>query len=188
MLATPPVPSPAIPVLLPKIRRTFRVRTATSVILFGLSANACRDFSAPIRDLVRPPDSPSYSLNPAGRVVVSPDSMRGWVFYDDQRGIACSDAAICNLVAGPTGQPSGTGSAELAVPTTVDGKALIIADYKGVRLDQVTALRYSTYRQSVDNGNNLAIALQLNADYDLADASTGYQGRLVFEPYRTNGG
>jgi hypothetical protein len=30
----------------------------------------------------------------------------------------------------------------------------------------------------------LALSLQFNVDYDLADANENWQGRLVFEPYR----
>jgi hypothetical protein len=132
---------------------------------------------------------PSFTfINAPGLVTVSPDSMRGWVLYDEQAGTVCSDTNLCNLVDGPAGAPGGTGSAELAVLSTAGGKALIIPDYGGLRLDQVTTLSYSTYRQTVDDGNNLAIALQLNVDYDLSDASTGYQGRLVYEPYQTSGG
>jgi hypothetical protein len=156
----------------------------------GLAVSACRDVSAPTSsDALRSGQRPSFTfINAPGRVTVSPDSMHGWVLYDDQAGVACSDTTLCILVSGPTGAPSGTGSAELAVLSSAGGKALIIPDYAGVRLDQVTALRYSTYRQTTDNGNNLAIALQLNVDYDLTDASSGYQGRLVYEPYQVNGG
>jgi hypothetical protein len=33
--------------------------------------------------------------------------------------------------------------------------------------------------------NPLAISLQLNVDYNLSDANTAYQGRVVYEPYLT---
>jgi hypothetical protein len=69
----------------------------------------------------------------------------------------------------------------LATPLAGDGNALLLADYAGTRFDQITDLHYSTYRQSADAGNNLAVALQFNVDYDLTDASAGYQGRVVFE-------
>lgn len=152
----------------------------------AIAALACQDVVAPLKALF--PGAASPYLNGSGRVVVYPDSMRSWSFYNDQQGVACTDASVCRLVAGPGGVPSGSGSAELATASTTDGKALILADYKGVRLDQITTLGYSTYRQSADAGNNLAIALQLNVDYDLSDAVTGYQGRLVYEPYHTAGG
>lgn len=59
--------------------------------------------------------------------------------------------------------------------------------YSNTRLTDITELSYSTYRTSVDAGNNLAIALQLNVDYDVNDATTTWQGRLVYEPYNTPG-
>src|SRR5262249_6837277 len=51
--------------------------------------------------------------------------------------------------------------------------------------DELTTLEYSTYRQSADSGNNLAIALQFDVDYDVTDSTTTSQGRAVFEPYNT---
>jgi hypothetical protein len=114
--------------------------------------------------------------------------MRGWFFYDDTHEAACTDATVCTLVPGPGTPPAGSGSAELATPNATDGYALVLPDYAGVRFDHVTTLSYSTYRQSSDAGNNLAISLQFNADYDLNDAVTGFMGRIVFEPYRTSGG
>lgn len=144
---------------------------------------ACRDITSPIS---REPSPNTAVLTKApGTVIVSPDSMHGWGFYDDQRGVACTDTSVCHMAEGPIGQPAGSGSAELATTASTDGKALILADYKGTRLDHITELRYSTYRQSVNPGNNLAIALQLNVDYDLSDQTTSYQGRLVYEPYQS---
>lgn len=80
------------------------------------------------------------------------------------------------------------GSAELAVTATSEGRALILPDYNGIRFDRITSLSYWTLRQTADVGNNLAVALQFNVDYDLDDNSTAYQGRLVFEPYVGIGG
>ena len=67
--------------------------------------------------------------------------------------------------------------------------------FGGSRLDQMT-LSYSTYRQTADAGNNLAIALQFNLDHDVTALNDGnpvngfedFQGRLVYEPYQTFGG
>lgn len=158
----------------------------TLLTILASALVACREITQPI-------DSPvaarsSFLTSPGGNVVVSPGDMHGWAFYDDQAGTACTDEVVCTLVDGPTGAPSGTGSAELATPAAANGKTLVLVDYVGVRLDRVTDLRYSTYRQSPNPGANLAIALQFNADYDLGGASAGYQGRLVFEPYQGHGG
>ncbi len=116
--------------------------------------------------------------------MVAPNAMHGWVFYDDQHDVACADQTVCSMVQGPGLPPAGGGSAELATSTAGDGKALLLPDYGGTRFDQITDLHYSTYRQTADAGNNLAIALQFNVDYDLTDTAHNYQGRLVFEPYQ----
>jgi hypothetical protein len=47
----------------------------------------------------------------------------------------------------------------------------------------ITALEYSTFRAA--GGAAQAVALQFNVDYDLTDADTSWQGRLVYEPYYT---
>src|SRR5690349_9581683 len=94
------------------------------------------------------------------RTIVSPDSLRGWAFVDDQHSTACLDTTLCKFTTGPGRVPWGSGSAELAVPTTSDGNALYLPGYGGTRLSDISTLRYSTYRQTSDAGNNLAIALQ----------------------------
>ena len=114
--------------------------------------------------------------------------MRGWILVDDQHDSACTDATVCRFVTGPATAPAGSGSAELATPNAGDGYALILPDYAGTRLDAFSTLSYSTYRQTADAGNNLAVSLQFNADYDLTDGATGFMGRIVFEPYQANGG
>jgi hypothetical protein len=98
--------------------------------------------------------------NAAGRVVVWPGGLHGWVFYDEQASAGCTRRSACQLVQGPVAKPFHAGSAELATPRATDGKALLLADYGGTRFDQITELTYSTYRQSPDSGNNLAISLQ----------------------------
>lgn len=157
-----------------------------STLGIAVAVLACRDLLGPLEQL-RPPAASPY-LNATGRIVVYPDSLHGWSFYDDQQDVACADSNVCRFVSGPGTVPLGSGSAELEVSATSEGKALVLADYKGVRLDQLTTLSYSTYRQTTNSGNNLAISLQLNADFDLSDNATGYQGRLVYEPYLTASG
>lgn len=163
-------------------RATASLFAAPALLILAI---ACRDIVAPNR--ARNSSEPASLQELSGRIVVHPGDMKGWVYYNDQNGTACS-GSNCQLVAGPAGQPGGSGSAELAVAATSEGKALILPGYQGVRFDQITTLGYSTYRQTADAGNNLAIALQFNVDYDLDDAASGYQGRLVFEPYVGVGG
>jgi Subtilisin-like serine proteases len=157
--------------------------TLVSLTTFGLALAilACRDLTGPLEAL----SSANRLLNASGPVVVSPGDMHGWTFYNDQNDTPCTDTTVCRLVDGPTGQPLGSGSAFLSTPAASDGKALILQGYAGTRFDAISELRYSTFRQSADAGHNLAIALQVNADYDLTDQSVGYQGRLVYEPYQS---
>jgi subtilase family protein len=152
----------------------------------AVSALACSDVTRP-GDQIRPAVHSTVIPDAATAVNVSPGNMHGWSFIDDQQGVVCS-SAVCQMVIGPSTPGLGSGSAELAVNATSEGKALILPGYGGTRLDKLTALQYATYRQTADAGNNLAIALQLNVDYDLTDNATGYQGRLVFEPYQGSGG
>lgn len=137
-------------------------RALAFAAVLAASGLACNDITRPIA--VAPKASRSFLTNPGGDIVISPDNMQGWAFTDDRTDAACSDTAVCRLVDGPVGAPQGSGSAELATTASSDAKALVLVDYQGTRLDHVTALRYSTYRQSADTGNNVAIALQFNAD------------------------
>ncbi|MBX4189475.1 right-handed parallel beta-helix repeat-containing protein [Candidatus Parcubacteria bacterium] len=164
-----------------KLHRVFLM--AGSLFVLG----ACQDMTAPAPRSVAP-RKPSLSIHPSGTVLVTPSNMHGWTLWNDQSDTVCTDATVCRFVTGPGTPPVGNGSAELATPLSTDGKALLLADYAGTRLDAFTALSYSTYRQTADAGNNLAIALQFTVDYDLTDGATGFMGRIIFEPYQTNGG
>lgn len=128
------------------------------------------------------------ALVPAGAarastvVVVKPSAMNGWAIVDDTTGGGVGGS----FVNGPGSPPAGVGSGRLQLATAGAGWYFGGgASYAGTPLADLTSLQYSTYRSSIDAGNNLAIALQINVDYDLTDASIGWQGRIVFEPYNT---
>ena len=136
---------------------------ALSLICAALAVFGCTDLTAPVPQGVHPgPRAGDAALS--GVIVVSPGDMHGWQFIDDATNGACSDPTRCALVAGPGSPPLGSGSAELATPAAADGKALVLRGFAGTRFDHLTALAYSTYRQSADPGHNLAIALQFNVD------------------------
>ena len=162
------------------VRRSIGVLVCAGSVV-ALLISACRDVTSPL--------SPTMARDviPASTAVY-PGAMHGWQFYNDQRDTVCVSAAKCSMVSGPGTPVMGMGSAELATQADSDGVALLYAGYGGTRFDSITTLTYSTYRQSADPGNNLAIALQLNVDYDLSDAANSYQGRLVYEPYQASGG
>lgn len=112
----------------------------------------------------------------AATTVVIPADMNGWGFVEE------TPTGSGEMVAGPGATFYGNGSAKLVVNST-GGVILAKADYLGLRLDEITDLKYSTYRTS--GGEALAVALQLNFDSDLTDANDSWQGRLVYEPYHT---
>lgn len=119
--------------------------------------------------------------------VVSPRNMQGWGFYDDNT----NGKGTGMMVKGPAKPPLGHGSARLfltAATAPPDRQLLSTLAYAGTRLDSISTLQYSTYRSSTDTGNNLALTLQFDMDFNLTDADTSFQGRLVFEPYLTSGG
>jgi hypothetical protein len=87
---------------------------------------------------------------------------------------------VAEYAMGPGTPPLGSGSVHFQLPASPDGGAVGQATgaYNGTRLADFTVLTYSTYQ----NTSPQAIALQFNVDYDDTDASTVWQGRLVFEP------
>jgi hypothetical protein len=102
--------------------------------------------------------------------------MQGWAAVQET---ATGGFALVN---GPSTPPMGNGSASFVVDST-GGMAFGTQQYLGTPLSQITTLSYSTYRAS--GGAALAVSLQFNIDPDLTDGSTGWFGRLVFEPYYT---
>ncbi len=115
-------------------------------------------------------------------VTVKPSALNGWLLTQE------TATASGSFVTGPGAPPLGAGSVQMTLANATGGELLGMQLPSGTRFDQITKLEYSTWRSSLDSGNNLAIALQFDADYDLTDSSTPYQRRLIYEPYHTNGG
>jgi len=158
-------------------------RRSHTLVLFMLGVAAC----AP--DSVSAPSSatraaPRLFVGPLSNstVLVRPSTMNGWTFLSDNDLSPCT-SPTCEMRTGPLTAPSGAGSAQISVPGANDRNILALAAYQGVSLSSITRLEYSTLRQSADPGNLLALALQFNVDYDPNDAITGWQSRIVFEPY-----
>lgn len=114
-------------------------------------------------------------------IVIKPSTLaaQSWGFLLETGATGTGD-----FVTGPALPPTGTGSLHLTTPDAADGILLGTNVYSGTRFSDITRLEYSAYRQAPDSGV-LAIALQINVDYDLTDGDTNWQGRLVFEPYQT---
>ncbi len=122
----------------------------------------------------------------SGDTSLFPTPTTPWVSSDD----STYAAGDINYVTGPGTPPKGVGSVRLGVTGSgaSDLVALNLAN-SATHFSQISDLHYSTYRSSVDpSGNNLAVALQFNVDYDKTDTTGTWQGRLVFEPYEGIGG
>jgi hypothetical protein len=105
-------------------------------------------------------------------VVVSPNHMHGWFFFNDNT----NGPGTGHMVSGPGHPPLGSGSAELTVGTPTDRQALGIQAYQGTMLKNITSLNYWTYQTSPTH----AVTLQFDVKYTATN--NAYQGRLVFEP------
>jgi hypothetical protein len=108
------------------------------------------------------------------KLVVTPTKANGWFFLNED---ASGSAYFVN---GPGDPPVGRGSALL----TIDGtgrQAIATGRYQGIALSQIDRLEYSTY-QAFSGSPNETLYLQFDVDYDSTDASTAYQGRLVYVP------
>lgn len=117
-----------------------------------------------------------FAMVSSTTVVVTPTDMMGWGFLQE------TPTGSAAIVTGPVTPPLGTGSVNLIVGSA-GGYVIGRAGYTGVQLSDFTKLEYSTYRTL--GAPALAIALQFNVDYDTSDANTGFQGRIVYEPYHT---
>jgi parallel beta-helix repeat protein len=127
--------------------------------------------------------SPVGAAAVASDVVVKPSSLNGWAVADDN-GNGGGSVSFATPLATP---PAGTGGARFQLSAANAGWVLAIQnEFVGARLADLTELSYSTYRSSVDAGDNLAVTLQFPVDHDSTDASQVWQGRLVFEPYQTS--
>jgi hypothetical protein len=107
-------------------------------------------------------------------VVVTPDSLRGWV-------LASEGTPQATLVSGPGTPPLGTGSIQFSTSTSTDVRSIYNPGFGGTWLSNVTALTMSTYRQAPSTGGS-SLSFQFSADWDLADASSNYEGRIIWVP------
>jgi parallel beta-helix repeat protein len=110
-------------------------------------------------------------------ITVSPVNQNGWIFADDNPGVGTGSGGF---EPGPGTPPLGEGSAFLTVDS--QGRHILgTVGRGGTRIDDLANLTYSTYQNNNVN-TGVAPSLQFDMDYDLTDASSNFEGRLVFEP------
>jgi|GEM_PF-1271184 len=122
---------------------------------------------------------PTAVTNSSELIISTPSNMNSWAFAPENT----VDGQSGQMVAGPSTAPLGAGSAQLLLTDTDEAEILVTNVYAGTRLDALTQLKYSTYRTLGDAA--VAPALSFEFDNDLADADTGWRGRMVYEPYHT---
>jgi hypothetical protein len=108
------------------------------------------------------------------KLVITPSAPNGWFFLNE------GSNGSGQFVNGPGNPPSGRGSALLTVDAT-GREAIATASYAGDQLSTLNQLKYSTY-QAYSGSPNETPTMQFDVDYDSTDASTAYQGRLVYVP------
>ncbi len=117
--------------------------------------------------------------------VINPGNMQGWYFINDQTNTPTPGTG--QMVLGPAGQPLGTGSAQLTTSSSTDGQILALYNptkYGGVKLSSITSLSYWSYQSAGNPSSVTAISLQFDIDLHVSSGAHGYQGRLIYEPYR----
>lgn len=116
----------------------------------------------------------------ATATVVSPSSLNGWFFINDD-DTAADTANQGSFVAGPTTPPLGSGSAKLtAGPGQYDllfGRAA-----HNMALSDITDISFQTYTEQND-----APSFQIGLDIDSTDGSNTFGGRAVYQPQATIG-
>ncbi|MDX6269719.1 MAG: hypothetical protein QOD28_942 [Acidobacteriota bacterium] len=113
-------------------------------------------------------------------VLVLPSNLNGWFFFNEgANGLGGFEQGPATPTSTP---PIGGGSANLVVDST-GRHSFGTQAYAGTRLDQITELSYYTFKNT-NPDQAVDIGLQFDIDYDVTDANTSFQGRLVFEPYQ----
>ncbi|MBI1863001.1 hypothetical protein HYS00_02690 [Candidatus Microgenomates bacterium] len=120
--------------------------------------------------------APSLAAN--ATVVVTPNAMNNWFFYNDETDTI--DNTLGSFVTGPGTPPLGVGGVQISVSGT-QRRNLATYQFSGTPLADITTFAYSTYNPTAGNGGgaNRSGYLQFNVDFNGSDT---WQRRLVFLP------
>ncbi|MFN8594060.1 MAG: pentapeptide repeat-containing protein [Thermomicrobiales bacterium] len=109
---------------------------------------------------------------------VTPANLNGWFFYNDETDQI--DNSLGSYVSGPGSPKFGDGSARISV-TGTQRRNLATYQFSGVKLANITQLKFRTYNPSAGNGgsSNRSAYLNFNVDFNGSDT---WQRRLAFVP------
>lgn len=110
-------------------------------------------------------------------VPVTPSTMNGWFFYNDENDTI--DPSLGTFVVGP-GNPVGVGSAQISVSGT-QRRNLATYQFSGTPLAAITTMKFATFNPSAGNGGSPSRSAYLNFNVDFNGTDT-WQKRLVFLP------
>jgi len=156
--------------------------------LAGLARAASGPYNATV--VVTPNDLARCGPPPAAPSCGAAHSDRKWFFYDDVKDLidnTMGSFVICQYGPCPyydgAGQtpPLGVGSVQIS---TVLNRRPNLATYQfgGIKLADITTLRYSTYKPSAGNGSDPTRSGYLQFNVDFTGTSTAFQRRLTFVP------
>lgn len=112
----------------------------------------------------------------AADLATSPDASK-WFFYNDTTDVI--NNALGSFVTGPTGQPAGTGSAQITLDATNNRVDLATYKFSGTKLADIKTLRFSAYSVGGVAGPTESPYLVFNVDFNGSDT---WQKRMVFVP------
>lgn len=102
---------------------------------------------------------------------------RSWVFYTRVASLATGA-----FVTGPSTPPLGAGSFEMSTPLATDKGTLFNYDHVGIRLADINAIRYATFRDPASTAPAVQLpTINIEVDFNGPDLTGGFTS-LVFEP------
>ena len=109
---------------------------------------------------------------------VAPGNMAGWLFYQDLTDTV--DPLLGTFVLGPATPPLGVGSVQIST-SGLSRPNIATYQFAGVKLTDITTLKFATYNPSAGNGGGSQRSgyLHFNVDFNGTDT---WQRRLVYVP------
>jgi hypothetical protein len=150
----------------------------TSGVDYDLAVNGCTEMPATATAATVSQPLGSTTTVPAGVCpgLAFDNWSNNWYACDEN---SANDSGGVAGVTGPGTPPLGTGSAKFTIAENTDGPAILTPFESGLPFSQVTQLAFKMNWDGTSTSND-TLSLFINVDYDLTDASTTWQGRLVW--------